>query len=903
MKRLYNVVLLTALCVLFCAFSKMGFSQSCTHTINLTDTWGDGWNGGAVSVSVGGLTVLTNITITLAQGGLTPISFNFFASNGENIRVYRTVAGSYPSEMRVQIVANNTVLLNTVQPVVGNASSGGYTCSGYCSAVGGGCVNSIAYGSSSAPSTCNNIVTFIDTYQNEYNTVTNVSAGDNFTVNSPCGGWVTVRYGSYNGSLVSSGGVPLTWNATNSGSYYLHWNTNANCGTATNSCNTTITKICAPASPNSISSNPATICTGQSATLTVNGNVGTTYWFLNSCGNSIASSAGSGNNIVVSPALTTTYYARNYNGQWSSNCASAIVTVNSSPAQPLNPTSNFTPCSPVTITRTGSPPAGETWYWQGTNPNGTSVNSGSGPTYTAYSSGTYYLRAMNSSGCWSSQSASIYVAVELTPDTPASPTSNSPQCGNVSLNRVGNLPAGEIWYWQGTNANGTSTSLGSGLNFIANTTGTYYIRAMNTSGCWSISSSSVNVIVNTLPTLPINPVSNSPQCGSVLLTRFGNPPAGETWYWQGNDANGTSTLLGSGVNYTASVSGVYYMRSQNTSGCWSQGSSSVSVTVNYVPNAPPQPTSNSPQCNLVTITRTGTPTPGDLWYWQGNNPNGTSIALGSAPTYNVNNSGTYYIRSKTIDNCWSINSLSTFVTVYFNNSSMQTVSACDSYTWINGVTYLASTNQATYTISGSTIYGCDSTLSLNLTINPSFSIDQNVNACETYTWIDGNTYTQSTNTPSYSGTSINGCDSTIHLNLIISVPSEDTVLVESSCLSSCYLNGIEYTQTGTYYQTLQDQFGCDSIVQLNLIVESADLSSFEQEIIKIYPNPTTTIFTIDGLFENEFFLFDASGRKINSIPTRVHSEKIIFGEDLPSGIYYLQINRLSASKLFMLIKL
>ena len=32
-------------------------SQSCTHTIQRTDTWGDGWNGGTVAVSVNGVTV------------------------------------------------------------------------------------------------------------------------------------------------------------------------------------------------------------------------------------------------------------------------------------------------------------------------------------------------------------------------------------------------------------------------------------------------------------------------------------------------------------------------------------------------------------------------------------------------------------------------------------------------------------------------------------------------------------------------------------------------------------------------------------------------------------------------------------------------------------------------------
>jgi gliding motility-associated-like protein len=45
-------------------------------------------------------------------------------------------------------------------------------------------------------------------------------------------------------------------------------------------------------------------------------------------------------------------------------------------------------------------------------------------------------------------------------------------------------------------------------------------------------------------------------------------------------------------------------------------------------------------------------------------------------------------------------------------------------------------------------------------------------ACDAYTWIDGNTYTESNNTATYTETSVVGCDSVIYtLNLIINGPS------------------------------------------------------------------------------------------------------------------------------------
>jgi GH25 family lysozyme M1 (1,4-beta-N-acetylmuramidase) len=175
-----------------------------------------------------------------------------------------------------------------------------------------------------------------------------------------------------------------------------------------------------------------------------------------------------------------------------------------------------------------------------------------------------------------------YIAGCSTPSNPANPTSNSPQTGSVTITRTGSPPSGVTWYWQGTSC-GTSTSLGSGTTYTANSSGTYYIRAYNnTGGCWSTSCGSVNVSVTascTTPSTPGNPTSNSPQAGSITLTRTGSPPSGVTWYWQGTSC-GTSTSLGSGTTYTATASGTYYIRAyNNTGGCWSTGCGSVGVTI------------------------------------------------------------------------------------------------------------------------------------------------------------------------------------------------------------------------------------------------------------------------------------------------------------------------------------
>ncbi|MBI2259503.1 MAG: T9SS type A sorting domain-containing protein [Flavobacteriia bacterium] len=105
-------------------------SCGCTHTLRLTDTFGDGWNGGTVSVSVNGVNVLTNVTLAAGFG---PSDLTFNAATGDLIRVYETAGGTFPTEMRTQILDGGlTSIIASHEPVAGTVNSGGSTGNGNC---------------------------------------------------------------------------------------------------------------------------------------------------------------------------------------------------------------------------------------------------------------------------------------------------------------------------------------------------------------------------------------------------------------------------------------------------------------------------------------------------------------------------------------------------------------------------------------------------------------------------------------------------------------------------------------------------------------------------------------------------------------------------------------------------
>ena len=158
---------------------------------------------------------------------------------------------------------------------------------------------------------------------------------------------------------------------------------------------------------------------------------------------------------------------------------------------------------------------------------------------------------------------------------------------------------------------------------------------------------------------------------------------------------------------------------------------------------------------------------------------------------------------------------------------MQT--ACNSYTWIDNVTYTASNNTATHTIVNGAANGCDSVVTLNLTINNSATGTDVQTACNSYTWMDNNTYTSSNNTATHTivGGAANGCDSVVTLNLTINNSATGTD-VQTACNSYTWIDNNTYTtsnNTATYTIVGGATNGCDSVVTLDLTITTVDNST------------------------------------------------------------------------------
>ena len=196
-----------------------------------------------------------------------------------------------------------------------------------------------------------------------------------------------------------------------------------------------------------------------------------------------------------------------------------------------------------------------------------------------------------------------------------------------------------------------------------------------------------------------------------------------------SNATACNSYLFGGTTYT--TSGVYAHTFTAANGCDSVHT--LTLTIN-----------NSSANGNATVTAC------DSYTWSANNV-----------TYTA--SGTYTFTSLNAAGC--TNTATLILTINNSTSSSTSATACDSYTWsANNVTY---TTGGTYTFTSLNAAGCTNTTTLILTINNSTSSSASSSSFVSYTWAANNvTYTAS---GVYTATLTNaaGCDSNLTLNLTI----------------------------------------------------------------------------------------------------------------------------------------
>ncbi len=155
-------------------------------------------------------------------------------------------------------------------------------------------------------------------------------------------------------------------------------------------------------------------------------------------------------------------------------------------------------------------------------------------------------------------------------------------------------------------------------------------------------------------------------------------------------------------------------------------------------------------------------------------------------------------------------------------SSTISQTACNSYTSPSGRYTWTISNTYKDTIPNAG--GCDSVMTINLIINKNTSGTITVTACNKFTSPSGKY--QWTNSNTYKDTIANkkGCDSAMTINLTINQNSSSTITVTGCNKYTSPSGKYKWTSSNIYKDTIANKKGCDSAITINLTINTLDVS-------------------------------------------------------------------------------
>ena len=431
----------------------------------------------------------------------------------------------------------------------------------------------------------------------------------------------------------------------------------------------------------SISSNAInnTVCEGESLILTATG--AQRYVWNNGVLNGVS---------FVPQVGTTTYIVTAFNASLCVVYDTIVITVNPLPILAIN-ASNTSVCigTPVTLNGTGA----QNYIWNNGVANGVSFIPTIGTT-------TYTLTATDANAC--SNTTSVAIQVNALPLVQGVTIGNN-LCSGSTVVLTGSGAQSYLWNNGVTNGVAFTASLG---------TTTYTVTGTDANGC--VNSANVDVVVNNLSSLSISSSTTSNVlCEGDALTLSAN--GAQSYVWNNGVSNGVAFVPQVGTT-------TYIVTGNNNNTC--NNVDSIQITVNPRPTITIN-TSGNNLCVGENLTLNGAGAQSYVWN------NGVQDGVSFVPALGTNN---YTLTATDLNGCVSTESIAILVNALPQvgvNSNGNTFCAGDSvvlngtgaqtYVWMNknsdGVAFLPQVGNATYTVIGTDINGCQNQAVINFTVN------------------------------------------------------------------------------------------------------------------------------------------------------------------------------------------
>jgi hypothetical protein len=520
-------------------------------------------------------------------------------------------------------------------------------------------------------------------------------------------------------------------------------------------------------------------CQGGSVTLTAPAAASYLWTPGGETTQTIAATAGGTYSVLVS------------NGACSATSPATIVTVNTLPTASISSTSTSI-CQGGSVTLTAAPATSYAWS------NGATTQS-----ITVASAGNYGVTVSNVNGC-TSTSAPTIISVGSLPASYISAAGATTFCNGSNVVLSANAGAAYLW------STGATTQ-----NITVNASGIYFVTITNASGCSSVSN---EIVVSAQQSFVATATAVGPTavCDGAYVTLVAS--SGSSYLW----SNGATTQ---GIN--AGVNGNYNVTVTNALGCTST-SSNIAVTVLPVPTAGITAVGATTFCEGESVVLTGTG--GNTYIWN-SNLNGPSIIATQGGTYVV----TAYAANGCSDAAEvvvNVNEVPSGSLILDGNavlcpgeSLVISAQPNNTYTWSTNATTqsITVTSPGSYSALLTGLNGCSSNSDVVIvTAGAATSSTINATGSSSYT-LNEVVYTQS---GTYTQTLLNaaGCDSTITLNLTLTVGIEEGDITDVTL----YPNPTSESFT---IQTSAPVYGTFNIVDAQgKLVFSGDMTGVETKV-------------------------------------------------------------------------